>query len=75
MKNIKSSNLIFFEDNNETYIKLHYKIIQKYQLYNLFKEQNYTDDKFIQMIAVKEPLSLEIAEKLFPDKKEIIDFF
>ncbi len=27
------------------------------------------------MIAVKEPLSLEIAEQLFPDKKEIIDFF
>lgn len=75
MENIKSSNLIFFEDYNETYIKLHYKIIQKYQLYKLFKEQNYHEDKFIQMIAVKQPLFIEIAEQLFPDKKEIIDFF
>ena len=75
MENLKSSNLIFFEDYNETYIKLHYKIIQKYQLFKLFKEQNYTEDKFIQMIAVKEPMSVEIAEQLFPDKKEVIDFF
>jgi len=75
MENLKSSNLIFFEDYNEAYIKLHYKIIQKYQLFKLFKEQNYTEDKFIQMIADRQPLSLEIAEQLFPDKNEIIDFF
>ena len=75
MENIKSSNLIFFEDYNETYIKLHYKIIQKYQLYKLFKEENYHEDKFIQMIAIKKPFFLETAEQLFPDKKEIIDFF
>ena len=75
IENIKSSNLIFFEDYNETYIKLHYKIIQKYQLYKLFKEQNYHEDKFIQMIAVQKPFFLESAEQLFPDKNEIIDFF
>ena len=75
IENIKSSNLIFFEDYNETYIKLHYKIIQKYQLYKLFKEQNYHEDKFIQMITVSKPHFLEMAEQLFPDKKEIIDFF
>lgn len=75
MENIKSSNLIFFENYNETYIKLHYKIIQKYQLYKLFKEENYHEDKFIQMIAIKKPYFLETAEQLFPDKKEIIDFF
>ena len=75
MENIKSSNLIFFENYNETYIKLHYRIIQKYQLYKLFKEENYHEDKFIQMIAIKKPYFLETAEQLFPDKKEIIDFF
>ena len=75
MKTIKSSNLIFFEDYNETYIKLHYKIIQKYQLYKLLKENNYHQDKFIQMIAVRKPTYLELAEHLFPNKNEIIDFF
>ena len=75
MENIKSSNLIFFEDYNETYIKLHYKIIQRYQLFKLFKENNYNQEKFIQMIAKEKPNFLEIAEELFPDKKEIIDFF
>ena len=75
IENMKSSNLIFFEDYNETYIKLHYKIIQKYQLYKIFKEQNYHEDKFIQMIALKKPFFLKTAEQLFPDKNEIIDFF
>ena len=75
MENLKSSNLIFFEDYNETYIKLHYKIIQRYQLYKLFKEEKFNEEKFIQMITERQPYNLEIAEQLFPDKKEIIDFF
>jgi hypothetical protein len=75
IENMKSSNLIFFEDYNETYIKLHYKIIQRYQLFKLFKENNYNQEKFIQMIAKEKPNFLEIAEELFPDKKEIIEFF
>ena len=75
IENIKSSNLIFFEDYNETFIKLHYKIIQRYQLYKLFKENNYDQEKFIQMIANAKPNFIEAAEELFPDKKETVDFF
>ena len=75
IENLKSSNLIFFEDYNETYIKLHYKIIQRYQLYKLFRENNYNQEKFIQMISEKKPNFLEVAEELFPNKQEIIDFF
>lgn len=75
IENIKSSNLIFFEDYNETFIKLHYKIIQKYQLYKLLKENGFHQEQFIQMIALRKPNFLELAEHLFPDKKEIIDFF
>ena len=75
IENIKSSNLIFFEDYNETFIKLHYKIIQRYQLYKLFKENNYDQEKFIQMIVNTKPNFIEAAEELFPDKKETVEFF
>jgi len=75
IENLKSSNLIFFEDYNEIYIKLHYKIIQRYQLYKLFRDNNYNQEKFIQMISEKKPNFLGVAEELFPNKEEIIDFF
>ena len=75
IENLKSSNLIFFEDYNEIYIKLHYKIIQRYQLYKLFRDNNYNQEKFIQMISEKKPNFLGVAEELFPNKEEIMDFF
>jgi hypothetical protein len=72
---IKSSNLIYFEDYNEKYIKLHYEIIRKYKLWKRLKSENMTEDEFLEFIKKDHPYFLELAEQLFPNKKEIINFF
>ena len=72
-KNISSSNLIFFEDYNKIYIKLHYEIIRKYALYKGMIENNYDKEKFLEMIKNEYPYFLEIAKQLFPDKEETIN--
>ena len=74
-KNIASSNLIFFEDYNKIYIKLHYEIIRKYALYKGMIENNYDKEKFLEMIKNEYPYFLEIAKQLFPDKEETIKYF
>ena len=72
---IKSSNLIFFEDYNRIYIKLHYEIIRKYLIYKLLKSRN-NEMKFKQFIQNKNPYYLEIGNQLFnEDKDEIINYF
>ena len=47
LNNIASSNLIFFEDYNRIYIKLHYEFIRKYSLYKLLKSKNCNEQEFL----------------------------
>ena len=72
---IKSSNLTYFEDYNKIYIKLHYELIRKYILYKKLRSKGYNEEKFLLMIKKEYPYFLELAKQLFPNKKEIIDFF
>ena len=72
---IKSSNLIYFEDYNKIYIKLHYEFIRKYILYRTLKPKNYNEEKFLLKVKKEYPHFLELAKQLFPNKNEIIDFF
>ena len=74
-KIIKSSNLIFFEEYNSIYIKLHYEFIIKYDLYKQFKAKSIPTNEFLSFIEKKYPYFLELAEQLFPNKEEIIYFF
>ena len=75
INNISSSNLIFFEDYNQIYIKLHYEFIQKYGLYKMLISKNYDEDDFIDLVEKEQPHFLELAKQLFPDSNEIINFF
>ena len=73
---IKSSNLIYINDYNRIYIKLHYEIIRKYSLYKLLKSNNYNQSKFLELIKDKYAYYLEIAKQLvYQDEKDMIDFF
>ena len=72
---IKSSNLIYFEDYNRLYIKLHFEIIRKYKLFKILKASNYNETKFLEQVKIKFPNFLDIAKQFFPDKDEIINFF
>ena len=72
---IKSSNLIYFEDYNEIYIKLHYELIRKYILYRKLKSKNFNEEQFLIYIKKEYPNFLELAKQLFPNKKEIINYF
>ena len=75
LNNISSSGLMFFEDYNRIYIKLHYEFIRKYSLYKLLKSKNCNEHEFLQMIEKKFPYFLPVARQLFPNKQETIDFF
>ena len=72
---IKSSNLIYFEDYNSLYIKLHYEFIVKYALYKKFKKNNITEEAFLQFIEQQYPYYLELALQILPNINEIIEFF
>ena len=73
---LNSSNLIFFDNYNRIYIKLHYEIIKKYYLYKLLKSQNNDEMKFHQIIENKFPYYRYLAEELLRhDKNEIKEFF
>ena len=72
---IKSSNLIYFEDYNSLYIKLHYEFIVKYALYKQLKTAGITEEEFLDFIEKKYPYYLELALQILPEKNEIIDFF
>ena len=54
-KIIKSSNLIYFEDYNKIYIKLHFEIIRKYTLYKLLKSNNYNEYIFLKYVKENYP--------------------
>ena len=73
--NISSSNLIYFEDYSQKYIKLHYEFIRKYSLYKLLKQENYNEEEFLKLVEKQFPYFLDLAKQLFPDKNEVINFF
>ena len=73
--NVSSSNLIYFEDYSRIYIKLHYEFIRKYSLYKLLKKENIEESEFLKFIAKEFTYYLDLANQLFPDKNEIINFF
>ena len=75
INNISSSNLIFFEDYNRLYIKLHSEFISKYSLYKLLKSKNCNESEFLLLVKEKYPNFLPLAKQIFPNKKETIDFF
>ena len=73
---IKSSNLIFLSDYNNTYIKLHFEIVRKYSLYKLLKSNNYNQSKFLDLIRKKSPYYMNMAkELLYNDDDAMINFF
>ena len=73
---IKSSNLIFFEDYNNIYIKLHFEIVRKYSLYKIFKSQNFDKKKFMELIESKNPYYKKLAKQLtFEDDEGMIQYF
>ena len=75
-ENIKSSNLIYFNDYNRIYIKLHYEIIRKYTLYKLLKSENYNESKFLELVKNKYSYYLDLAKQLlYHDDDDMIDFF
>ena len=74
-KNIKSSNLITFNEYNNIYIKLHFELIRKYSLYKILKLKNIEEKEFLNYIKTEIPYFLDIAQQLFPDKNEIIIFY
>jgi len=74
-KNIKSSNLITFDEYNNKYIKLYFELIWKYSIYKILKLKNIEEKEFLNYIKTEIPYFLEIAQQLFPDKNEIIQFF
>jgi len=73
--NISSSNLIFFEDYNRLYIKLHYEFIRQYSLYKLLKSHNCDEKEFLSFIKKENPNFLNLAKQLFPNKNKVIEFF
>ena len=76
MNYITSSNLIYFEDYSRIYIiKLHYEFIRKYSLFRILKRENLNESEFLDLVKIKFPYFLNLAKQLFPDKKEVIEFF
>ena len=75
INNISSSNLLFFEDYNRLYIKLHSEFISKYSLYKLLKSKNCNEPEFLALVKEKYPNFLPLAKQIFPNKEETIKFF
>ena len=75
MKNISSSNLIYFEDYSRIYIKLHYEFIRKYNIYKILKAKNYNEFQLLSFVKKEYPNLLDWVKQLFPNKNEIIIFF
>ena len=73
---IRSSNFIFLNDYNSTFIKLHYEIARKYSLYKLFKSKNYDKTKFLELIQDKFAYYANMAKELiYNDDEAMIKFF
>ena len=73
--NISSSNMIFFEDYNRLYIRLHYEFIRKYSLYKLLKSNKCDEKEFLALVKKQFPYFLDLAKQLFPNKNEVIEMF
>ena len=74
-ESIKSSNLIYFDEYLKIYVKLHFEIIRKYGLYKILKQANFNEEKFLSKVKSSYPKLINIANQLFPNKNELIDFF
>ena len=72
---VKSDNLFYFEEYLETYVKLHYEIIKKYDIYRILRDKGFTEEEFKEGINLLFPYFSEIAEELFPEKSQIINYF
>ena len=73
---ISSSNFIFLNDYNSTFIKLHYEIARKYFLYKLFKSKNYDKTTFLKLINNKFSYYNNMArELLYNDDEAMIKYF
>ena len=70
MKNILSSNLIYFEDYSRIYIKLHHEFIRKYFIYKILKSKKCNEFQFLTLVEREHLNLLEWVKELFPDKNE-----
>ena len=71
-----SSNLIFFEEYNNLFIKFHLEIIRKYSLYKLLKSKNSNKSLFLDVIKKKMPYYLDLARQLlYHDDEAMVSFF
>ena len=66
----KSSNLIYLDDYNSTYIKLHFEIVRKYSLYKLLKSYNFNESKFLEVVKNKPDYYVNIANELVNNDDE-----
>ena len=72
---LNSSSLIFTEQYNRTYIKLHFEIIKKYFLYKTMKSNNCDQSKFLELIRNKRLYYQDLAkELLFNDDETIVRY-
>ena len=71
-----TSNLIFFEEYNDLFIKFHLEIIRKYSLYKLLKSNNSNKSIFLDLIKKKMPYYSDLARQLlYQDDEAMISFF
>ena len=73
---IKSSNLIFLSDYNDSLIRFHFEIVKKYSLYKLMKSNNLNNSKFMELVKNKFPYYEKLAKELiYKDDESMIKFF
>ena len=73
---IKSSNLIFISDYNQTFVKLHFEIIRKYSLYKLLKSNNGDKSKLKEIVNKKSEYYKNLAKELiFKDDEAMVKYF
>ena len=73
---IRSSNLIFLSDYNNTFIKLHVEFIRKYSLYKLLKSNNFNKSKFMELVEKKNDYYKNMARELiYNDDEAMIKYF
>ena len=70
-----TSNLIFFEDYNDLFIKFHLEIIRKYSLYKLLKSKNSNQSLFLEVIKKKMPYYSDLARQNYITNYTIEGFY
>ena len=72
---IRSSNFIFLDEYNSTYIKLHFEIIKKYFIYKFLKSNNCDQSKFLEVVKGKNSYYKDITRELLYDDEAIVQYF